>query len=156
MFLFIAFLIFTGALMAAGYYVWSVPQQHSEDVLSARLRELRVSGGGARSRTSNDLLRREQRGALAFLGDFVAWVGVLRRLQEYIEQANLKYRATDVFVLCVIIAAFVYVVLGLAGLTLLILRIGFSIALGSIPVIYISRVRARRLNKFEASLPDAI
>ncbi len=156
MFLFIAFLIFTGALMGAAYYTWSVPQQQAQDVLSSRLRELRVSGGGARSRSAHDLVRREQRGALAFLGDFVAWVGVLRRLQEYIEQANLKYRATDVFVLCVIIAAFVYVVLGLAGLTLLILRIGFSIALGSIPVIYISRVRARRLNKFEASLPDAI
>src|SRR5438445_8568078 len=109
MFVFIAFLIFTGALMAAGYYVWSVPQQHSEDVLSARLRELRVSGGGARSRTANDLVRREQRGAFAFLGDFVAWVGVLRRLQAYIEQANLKYRATDVFALFLMIAAIGFV-----------------------------------------------
>src|SRR5260370_930820 len=141
MFVFIAFLIFTGALMAAGYYVWSVPQQHSEDVLSARLRELRASSG-ARSRSAHDLVRREQRGAFAFLGDFVAWVGILRRLQAYIEQANLKYRATDVFAVCVIIAAIVYVLLGFVGLSLLVLRIGFSLALGAIPVIYIARVRA--------------
>src|SRR6266404_8439754 len=124
MFLFIAFLIFTGALMAAGYYTWSVPQQQAQDVLSSRLRELRVSGGGGRSRTSHDLVRREQRGALAFLGDFVAWVGVLRRLQAYIEQANLKYRATDVFALCVIIAAVAFVLLGVVGLGLMVLRIG--------------------------------
>ena len=91
MFLLIAFLIFTGALGAAAYYVWSVPQKHSEDILSARLRELRLSGGGF-VRTSSDLVRREQRGPLAPLGDFVEWIGVLRRLQELIDQANLKYR----------------------------------------------------------------
>lgn len=155
MFLLVAFLIFTGALIAAGYYVWTVPQHQAHQMLAARLRELRVTGG-TRSRAASDLVRQEQRGQFAFLGDFVAWIGVVRRLQQYIEQANLKYRATDVFVLGVIIAALVYFILGIAGLNLLILRFGFAIALGALPVLYIARVRARRLNKFEESLPDAI
>src|SRR5580698_7835181 len=123
MFLFISFLIFAAALGAAGYYVWWVPREQAQELLAARLRELRVSGG-ARIRAATDLVRREQRGSLAFLGDFVSWVGVSRRLQLYIDQANLKYRATDVFVLCLIIAVLVYILLGFAGLSLLILRLG--------------------------------
>jgi tight adherence protein B len=155
MFFFIAFLIFTGALAAAGYYVWSLPEQHAEDMLSARLRELRVSGG-VRVRAASDLVRSERRGRFAFLGEFISWVGGLRRLQEYIEQADLKYRATEVFALSVGVAAAVYFLLGLGGLTLLVLRAGFALVLGLFPVIYILQVRARRLRKFEESLPDAI
>src|SRR5579862_8817924 len=140
MFLFAAFLIFTGALAAAGYYVWSVPQQQQEEILSGRLRELRLTGG-TRVRATSDLVRRERHGRFAFLSEFISWVGGLRRLQEYIEQANLKYRATDVFALCVIVAVVVYIALGLAGVSLLILRIGFALALASFPLLYIFQVR---------------
>lgn len=119
------------------------------------MRELRVSGG-ARVRAATDLVRREQRGRLAFLGDFVSWLGVLRRLQLHIDQANLKYRAAEVFMLCLIIAATVYILLGLVGLSLIILRIGISVGLGVLPVVYISQVRSRRLHKFEEMLPEAI
>ncbi len=155
MFLFIAFLIFTASLAAAGYYVWSVPRQEQQEIFAGRLRELRASGG-ARVRRSSDLLKSEQRGRLGPIGDFVAWIGVLRRLQEYISQANLKYRAADVFALSLIVAVVAYVALGLAGLSLLILRIAFSLMLGALPLMYILRVRKRRLRKFEESLPDAI
>jgi tight adherence protein B len=154
-FFFVAFLIFTGALAAAGYYAWSVPQQHAQEILAARLRELRVSSG-VRTRAPSDLVRHEQRGRLATIGDFVAWIGLLRRLQLAIDQANLRYRATEVFALCLIITVSIYVVLGLMGLSLLLLRIGLALALGAVPVVYILRVRRRRLRKFEESLPDAI
>jgi tight adherence protein B len=155
MFLFAAFLIFTGALGVAAYYVWNVPQQEAQEVFASRLRELRASSG-ARTRKASDLVRREQRGRLAPIGDFVAWIGVLRRLQQYIDQANLKYRAAEVFALCVIITGLVYFLLGFAGLSLLILRIVFAFALGALPVAYILRKRTVRLRKFEESLPDAI
>jgi tight adherence protein B len=154
-FLFVAFLIFTGALGAAAYYAFTVPQQRAQDVLSARLRELRLAGGG-RSRGPGDLVLRERRGALAPLGDFVAWIGVLQRLQRYIDQANLKYRATEVFALSVIITLATYFLLTFAGVTLLILRIGLALIVGAIPVFYIRLKRTRRLRKFEEALPDAI
>src|SRR5882757_5314021 len=93
--LLVAFLIFTCALLIAGYYVWTVPQQEASDSLTIRLRELRTqSRSGAR--VASDLVQREHRGSFAFLGDFFAWLGVMRRLQTYIVQANLKYRAADV------------------------------------------------------------
>jgi tight adherence protein B len=148
-------LLFFGALAGAAYYVWAVPREHAQEMLAARLRELRVSGG-ARVRSAADLVRREQRGSLAFLGDFVSWIGILRRLQLYIDQANLKYRAAEVFSLCVLIALTVYFILGFMGLNLFILRFGFSLGLGALPVIYIARVRSRRLRKFEEMLPEAI
>lgn len=155
MFLLIAFLIFTGAMGAAAYYAFAVPHQKSNDVLAGRLRELRVAGG-ARTRRSQDLVLREQRGSLAFLGDFVSWIGILRRLQDYIDQANLKHRAAEVFALCVVITVAVYLFFGVLGMTLLVLRVAISLGLGAIPVIYISQVRARRLRKFEEALPDMI
>jgi len=60
LFLLIVFLIFTGALAAAGYYAWSVPRQQAQDVLADRLRELRVTGGG-QMRTADDLVRCAER-----------------------------------------------------------------------------------------------
>lgn len=154
-FLLVAFLIFSAAFAIAAHYAWTVPQQKSQEILSGRLRDLRLSGGG-RSRTSSDLVRRERRGVLAPLGDFVAWIGVLRRLQDYIDQANLKYRAAEVAALCVVIALASYIVLVFAGVSLFILRFGIAFALASVPLIYIRRTRTRRLNKFEQNLPDAI
>ena len=67
MFLFLAFLIFTGALGATAYYVWSVPQQEAQELLANRLRELRLAGGG-RSRTAGDLVRSEHAGRFALGG----------------------------------------------------------------------------------------
>ena len=39
MFFVAAFLIFSVALYAAGYYIWTVPQRQAEELLSGRLRE---------------------------------------------------------------------------------------------------------------------
>jgi tight adherence protein B len=154
-FLFVAFLIFTAAFAAAAYYAFTVPHQRAQDVLSARLRELRMTGG-ARARTPGDLVIRERRGPLAPLGDFVAWIGVVRRLQDHIDQANLKYRATEVIALSLIIGISVYLLLALAGLSLIILRAGLALFVASMPILYVRIIRNRRLKKFEEALPDAI
>ncbi|MEO7651620.1 MAG: type II secretion system F family protein [Bryobacteraceae bacterium] len=153
--LLIAFVIFTAALGAAGYYVWSVPQQQASDSLSVRLRDLRVQTRST-SRNAPDLLRKEQRGSLSGLGDFFSWLGVLRRLQEYITQANLKYRAADVLVLSIILAVGTYGLLGLLGLHLFLLRLVLAALVGAIPIANVRRVRNARMRKFEDLLPDAI
>jgi tight adherence protein B len=156
MFLFFlaAGLIFSVAIFGAGYYVWSVPEQEAEDVLSARLRDLRTNTRRS-ARSQPELLKREQRGSFAFLGDLVTWVGVLRRLQEIIRQANLKYRAADVFGISVALAVMTFVILTLFG-GMLFLRLLIAFIVGVVPVAYILRVRNKRLKKFEEQLPDAI
>ena len=93
--------LFSLALYGVGYYLWSVPEQHAASDLGGRLRELRAH---MRTRAkAPELLRREHRGSFAFLGDLVTWIGVFRRLQELINQADLKYRAADVFAISVAI-----------------------------------------------------
>ena len=155
MFFVAAFLIFSLALYGAGYYIWTVPENESRQVLGGRMRELRAHMR-SRSQSAPELLRREHRGSFAFLGDLVTWVGVLRRLQELIDQANLKYRAADVFGLSVVLAVLVFIVMGLAGSNLFLLRVLVAAMVGIAPVFYIVRKRSRRLAKFEAQLPDAI
>ncbi|HKE29134.1 MAG TPA: type II secretion system F family protein [Bryobacteraceae bacterium] len=147
--------IFSVAMFIAAYYVWTVPQQQAAQLLGHRLRELRAAARG-RSKSSPELLRREHRGTFAFLGDLVKWVGVLRRLQEVIDQANLKYRAADVFGLSLIIGAGAFLALYLFGVSSILLHLLIAVGLGSIPLVYIMRVRTRRLRKFEEQLPDAI
>src|SRR5215471_11463036 len=117
----VPFVLFTVALLVAGYYVWSVPQQQASDALSGRLRDLRSQTRAARA--SSDLIQREHRGNFAVLGDFFAWLGVMRRLQTYIVQANLKYRAADVVGLSVVFAVAFFLLFGLFGMSLLLLRL---------------------------------
>src|SRR6266403_3620297 len=151
----VAFLLFTAALLIAGYYVWTVPEQQASDALAGRLRELRTqSRPGARA--TSDLVKREHRGSLAFLGDFVSWLGVMRRLQTYIVQANLKYRAADVVGLSLALAIGFFLLFGLFWVSLVLLRLILAVLIGSMPIFYIRMKRSRRLGKFEDQLPDAI
>src|SRR6059036_3112159 len=94
--------IFSVTLLVSGHFLWSAPQEAERQALGSRLRDLRANMP-SRPRQM-ELLRQEHRGSLAFLGDLVTWVGVFRRLQEIIDQANLKYRAADVFGLSVLLA----------------------------------------------------
>ena len=146
--------LFSIALYGAGYYLWSVPEQEEADQLSSRLRGVRTSMRG-RSTKAPELLRREHRGSFAFLGDLVTWVGMLRRLQVTIEQANLKYRAADVFGLSVVLGVGTFLILSLFGV-MFFLKLLLGVVIGFAPLVYILRVRARRLRKFEEQLPDAI
>jgi tight adherence protein B len=154
MFVLITFLIFSVALFTAGYYVWTAPQQEASQILGGRLRELRASVRGL-GRGSRELVRTTERGVFGFLGDLVK-VGVLRRLQELIDQANLRYRAADVFGLSVLLAVGAFIVFSIAEPGLLFVRLLVAASAGAAPVIYVIRVRARRLRKFEEMLPDAI
>jgi tight adherence protein B len=151
----VALVLFSIALYGVGFYIWSVPEQHAANDLGARLRELRAHAH-RRSSGPAELLRREHRGTFAFLGDLVTWVGVLRRLQDAIDQADLKYRAADVFGVSVALGALVFLLLNLIGGGLFLLRILFSLAAATAPLAYIRRVRARRMKRFEEQLPDAI
>jgi tight adherence protein B len=154
-FVVVAFLIFAVALWAAGYYIWTVPQQEAQNLLGGRMRELRAHMR-SHSKGAPELLRREHRGTFAFLGDLVTWIGVLRRLQEIIDQANLRYRAADVFGLSVALTLIAFLIFGLAGATMWVLRLLVAVAIGVAPIFYIVQVRKRRLRKFEDQLPDAI
>ena len=146
--------IFSLILYGVAHYAWVIPQQEQAKELAGRLRDLRMATR-SKVRTGSDLIQREAKGAFSFMSAFFEWLGVLRRLQVMIRQADLKYKATDVLALSVISAVVVYVVLGFV-LDLYLLRVMLSLMMGALPVFYISKIRARRMAKFEENLPDAI
>src|SRR5215471_5183490 len=154
MFVFVAFLIFSGALFWAAYYAWVIPEKRAAEQLAARLLGARIAVPAGRERGA-DLIRREQRGPLAFLGDFVVWLGVVRRLQTFILQANLSYRAADVAGLSIGIALLSFL-LFTWFVKILLLQLVLAVGMGAIPIAWIMRVRRRRLSRFEEQLPDAI
>ena len=157
MFVLIAFLIFSGALFGAAYYAFVVPQQEENEILVSRLRNLRSHAiAGRRMGGSSALLKSETRGSLAFLGDFFSWIAPLKRLQLYIYQANKKWRATEVFSLCMVLLAVTYFALGFFGLDPPLFRLLIGLLVAWIPIFYIVKIRERRLHKFEENLPDAI
>ncbi len=152
----VPFILFTVALLAAGSYVWSVPEQEASNALAVRLRELRSQSRGG-SRAPSDLIQREQRGSFAVLGDFVSWLGVMLRLQTYIVQANLKYRAADVVGISLALVIGIFsCFFGLLRMSLVLLRLLLALLIGLIPIAYIRWKRSKRLRKFEDQLPDSI
>ncbi len=156
MFVLVAFLLFSVALFGVAYYVWVIPQQEAARILDARLRSVRSTAGGGKQRAASDLMRTEaKRGAFAFLGDFVAWLGIVRRLQIYITQANLTYRAADVAGISIASALIAYVILDIF-VPISLLRLFLAILVGAIPIVWIVKKRNARLAKFEEQLPDAI
>ncbi|MBC8168054.1 MAG: type II secretion system F family protein [Bryobacteraceae bacterium] len=154
MYLFIAFLVFSCALFTAAWYAFTVPRNEHNRALAGRLRELRARGG-TRSRSSQDLFRREERGSLAAVGDFIEWVGVIRRLQLTINQADLRYRAPEVASFCVILFVATYVILGLF-IPVLMVKLVAAVVVAAIPILYILWTRNARIAKFEQQLPDCI
>src|SRR5689334_22000685 len=104
--------IFSLALYAVAHYIWVMPQQEQARELAGRLRDLRTAVRAKSSRSGSDLIQRESKGTFGFLGAFFDWLGVQRRLQVMIKQADLKYKATDVLALTVISAVVMYLLLG--------------------------------------------
>ena len=151
LFLVIGFL-FTIALYGAAHYVWAVPERHRAEALAHRMGELRSLTHRA---SGPDLVRRQVRGSFAFFEDFIEWLGLIRRLQELIVQANLKYRAGNAVALTVLLALIGYFAGGI-GVPLLMVQILAGLFLGSLPLLYILWRRRRRLRQFENALPDAI
>jgi len=155
-FLFVSGLIFSGSLFGVAWYVWAVPQQQASRTLAGRLRELRGASRSSSANSAPSLLRTESKTRFVSLAGIVSWIGVLRRLQVIISQANLKYRATDVALFSLGLVVAVYFLLGLFGLPLFFLKLLLALGAGWLPIFYVMKMRSRRLSKFEDELPDAI
>ena len=146
--------LFSAAGWAAAHYIWRIPQRQEEERLNVRMSELRARAAVQRQRTGGDLLRRESVGTFSF-ATFLDWVKPLKRLQQIIVQADLKYRATDVFTVSVILFILIF---GLSGLLIGYwpIKLAFASVVAAIPTMYIMWKKSSRLGKFERMLPETI
>src|SRR3954452_4829424 len=140
---FVAFIIFSAALFGAAYYVFVIPRQEQNQVLVGRLRELRARSGLRTRSSAPDLIRREQRGALASIGDFIQWLGIIRRLQDIIDQADLRYRAAETGSLSLLLFIGTYFFTGLL-VPVLLVKVVAGAAVGATPILYILWKRRKR------------
>ena len=145
---------FSVAGWLAAHYVWRIPQRQEEERLNVRMRELRARAAVQRQRNGGDLLRRESVGTFSF-ATFLDWVKPLKRLQQIIEQANLKYRATDVFTVSVILFVVIFALTGLF-IGYWPIKLAFASVVSAIPTMYIMWKKSSRLGKFERMLPETI
>ena len=155
-FFIVAFIIFAAAFYGVGYYLWSIPEQQLASNLTSRMREIRARNRERDTSTRSDLMRHETKGVFQFLEDFLKWMRPARRLQFFINQANLPYRAADVLGLCIGLFVGVFILLMVVGLDNFILRMVVATIVAFIPVMWINVKRKKRLEKFESQLPDAI
>jgi len=151
----LCFIFFSVATGIAVHYVWRIPQRQEAERLNARMRELRARANVQRQRTGGDLLRRESTGTFAFFASVLDWVKPLKRLQQIIEQANLKYRATDVFTVSIILFALVFGAVGLF-IGYWPIKLAFASVISAIPTVYILWKKSSRMGKFEHMLPETI
>jgi tight adherence protein B len=156
MFVVVTFLIFSAALLAASYYAFIFPQQREAGILADRLRQVRARAGPARSRPPADLLLKQRRGAFGVASDALSCVSPLARLQQILDQANLTYRAGDVVIVSILVAAAVFGAQTLLRMNGLFLRILISVIAGGLPLAYVVRRRRQRLAQFEEAFPDTI
>ncbi len=149
---FIIGILFSAALYGAAHFAWAVPDRQRAESLAQRMTEIRVH----RRSAGPDLVRRQQRGRFGLIENFIQWLGLIRRLQELTDQANLKYRAGNIAALVFLLAASAFVLSGLFRVPLLAVRLLSALFVASLPVLYILWRRQRRLRQFEVALPDAI
>ena len=142
------------AFYAAAHYAWAVPEQKHAERLARRMGELSMEHRRAGGRS--ELTRSAAPGRLGGLADFTRWLRLIDRLQDAIEQANLRYRASNVALLALALAAGGYLLAGLFQVPLALLRLLAGVVAGALPILYILWKRRRRLRAFEAALPDAI
>jgi tight adherence protein B len=153
MFVFAAFLLFAAALFSAAWYAWVVPQRQAARMLDARLRGVQMARRS--NRGAQDLIRHERKGVLTFLGDFIGWLRIVKRLQIRIDQANLSWRAEDIAGIAAALTVLSYVLFDFL-ISVFLLRLLLALLAGALPLLYIERKRTARLGRFEQQLPDAI
>ncbi len=113
----------------------------------------------ARPSASNDedvlILRESRRGRNNFLNALVSRFNVLRRLEEYMWQAGIYMRVSELLLIMLLLfgAGTAAGVVWLGGLTS---AIACGLALSAVPILYIRFRQKRRLKAFALQLPEIL
>ena len=100
------------------------------------------------------ITRDDSIGGSATLNRLLAPLGFVKKLDRNISQADLNITVSRLLAFCLIAA----LLAGFAAYTIfnIVVAVGVAAIAGFLPLIYVGRTRRKRLNKFNAQLPDTL
>lgn len=100
------------------------------------------------------ITRDDSIGGSASLNRLLAPLGFVKKLDRNISQADIHITVSRLLAFCLIAA----LLAGLAAYTIfnVVLAAGVALIAGALPVFHVARTRRKRLNKFNAQLPDTL
>jgi tight adherence protein B len=143
-----------GALVMAGYGLSMWIQQR----LAARhevLERLRSMAGFSAVTEAGSLLKDQRLSGIPAFDALLSRTPLVAPLVRMIQQAGLRRRVGEVLLYIPLLASIGYLVCTLIGLRQP-FRILIAVVLGMIPVLIVSRIRAKRLRLFAEQLPDSL
>lgn len=149
----LAFLCFM-CLVMAGYGVSTWVQQR----LAARhevLQRLRGMAGFSSTDDTRSLLKDQRLSGIPAFDAFLSRMPLVAPIVRMIQQAGLRRRAGEVLLYIPLLGSIAYLTCALLGFSLVV-RIAMAFVLGLIPLMVVSRMRAKRLQLFGEQLPDAL
>lgn len=109
----------------------------------------------AASLENPDILRNRRLSNISFLNKILVNIPFLVRLDRLIQQANLNYPLGFFLLLSLFLTALAFYCTTLLTRNSLI-ALGVTLAVGSIPLLYVRRKKRERMQKFEQQLPEGL
>ena len=154
-FLIILVLVFIAVLLLleGSYLLWKSYKGPEAQKIETRLRALSASRDNSQQ---TQLLKQRMLGEVPAFERLLLGMSRAQRLDRFILQAGLDWTVSRLIFTCAATASvlFVFVLTGLNQSVWLSLLAGAASA--AVPLLYVSRKRNSRLNKFERQLPEAL
>lgn len=143
-----------GFLVTVGYGLSAWIQQRlvARREVTTRLRGM---AGVQISDENRSLLKDQRLSGIPAFDALLSRTPLVSPLVRMIQQAGLRRRAGEVLLYVPLLALIGYLVCALIGLSLP-LRIAIAVVLGMLPLLVVSRMRAKRMRLFNEQLPDAL
>jgi len=151
------FLVTWGALVALGLVAWRIHQQKQLERIKQRFLGTSASQEQKTRRSGPALLRAESTNTGQLVLKLLERFRYRDRVQLFLEQAGLKWKPARLVHACLglFLAGFAFVwYLGPLAWRPAALPLG--LVLGSVPALYVYRVRKKRLQAFEAQFPEGL
>jgi tight adherence protein B len=140
-------------LLESGYLLWQTQRGQEAKRIGKRLRAFsRSSHIGSQAQLLKDRM-------LSDVPAFERWLSKLPHaaaLQRYIQQSGLDWTVSRLLLTSVAAAVLGFIVLASAAHQVIFIGAAGAMLLSSLPVVYVSWKRQRRLEKMEQQLPEAL
>jgi tight adherence protein B len=146
------FLVVLGLALSAVYFFIEAPAARRR--LQIRLAGIQQASHGVHQ-VETDLLRQEVLSGIPFLNRFLVDFAPIRRLTQFLDQADVRMTAGTFLLLSIALGLAVFVFAALVN-TPVYFTLILAVLAAALPTLIVSVKRTRRFRKFLEQLPDAL